>query len=471
MRKTKIIATLGPATDGEGVLRGIIEAGADVIRFNMSHGDHEQHAARMSALKAVREELEKPIATVLDTKGPEIRTGRFPKPVTLREGQKYTLTTRDVDGNDGVCSISYAGLPGDVAVGQRILIDDGLVEMTVVAVIDTEIICSVLNSGEVSSNKGVNCPGLHLSMPYISDRDRVDFLFGKEQDFDYIAASFVRSAEDLIGLRAELNKIGWNDVKIIAKIENAEGVKNIQEIIAQADAVMVARGDMGVEIPLEELPGIQKDMIKNTISAGRQVVTATQMLESMIKNPRPTRAEVTDIANAIYDGTSAIMLSGETAAGKYPVEAVKTMARIAERTEADINYVKRFYRTEVASAKDITTAISHATVMTAHDLGSSAIVTVTESGWTTRMVSRFRPSCPIVAGTPNIKVWRQMNLSWGVVPMRVPEKNSTTELFNAAVQIAVNSGVVKSGDTVVITAGVPLGQTGSTNLLKVQEIQ
>lgn len=470
MRKTKIIATLGPSTDAEGVLRGIIEAGADVIRFNMSHGDHAQHAARMELLKSIRKEMGLPIATLMDTKGPEIRTGVFPEPVELTEGQKYTLTTRQLEGNIGICSISYAGLPDDVKPGQRILIDDGLVEMTVDAIVDTEIICTVLNSGRVSSNKGINCPGVHFSMPYISDRDRADLKFGMEQDFDYIAASFVRSAEDIAKLRAELDKIGWKGVKIIAKIENAEGVDNIDAIIEASDAVMVARGDMGVEIQLEEIPAIQKDMIKKTIQAGRQVVTATQMLESMIKNPRPTRAEVTDIANAIYDGTSAIMLSGETAAGKYPIEAVQTMSKIAETTENNINYEHRFHNMQIGDNRNITTAISHATVMTAHDLGSSAIVTVTESGWTARMVSRFRPKCHIIAGTPNERVWRQMNLSWGVYPVHMDEKTSTTELMQAAVDIAKRTGIVKLGDTVVITAGVPLGETGNTNLLKVSEI-
>jgi len=470
MRKTKIIATLGPATDTEGVLQSILEAGADVIRFNMSHGDYEQHAERMADLRSISEKLGRPIATVMDTKGPEIRTGRFKEPVVLKEGQKYTLTTRPVEGNDGICAISYTGLPEDVSIGQRILIDDGLVEMTVDAVVETEIICTVLNTGKVSSNKGINCPGLHFSMPYISSRDRADLQFGKEQDFEYIAASFVRSADDVTKLRTELDKIGWTTVKIISKIENAEGVSNIDEIIQCSDGIMVARGDMGVEIPLEELPAIQKEIIRKTVEKGKQVITATQMLESMINNPRPTRAEVTDIANAIYDGTSAIMLSGETAAGKYPIEAVKTMAKIAESTESDIDYKQIFHDIKDRAYKNITTAISHATVMTAHDLNLAAIVTVTESGWTARMVSRFRPVCPIIAGTPNKRVWRQMNLSWGVVPVCVDEQSSATELFDAAALAAKQSGLVKSGDTIVITAGVPLGETGNTNLIKVQEV-
>jgi len=471
MRKTKIIATLGPSTDKDGMLQKILESGADVIRFNMSHGDHAQHAARMTELRNMSDKLGLPVAAIMDTKGPEIRTGIFPQPVELKEGQKYTLTTRQVEGNDGICSISYDGLPKDISVGQLILVDDGLVGMVVDAVVDTEIICTVQNSGRIASNKGINCPDMHFSMPYVSDRDRADLVFGKEQDFDYIAASFVRSADDIAKLRAELDKIGWTTVKIISKIENAEGVSNIDEIINCSDAIMVARGDMGVEIALEELPGIQKDIIKKTITSGKQVITATQMLESMIKNPRPTRAEVTDIANAIYDGTSAIMLSGETAAGNYPVESVETMARIAEGTEANIDYRKRFHEIKTSAYEDITTAISHATVMTAHDLNVASIVTVTESGWTARMVSRFRPLCPIIAGTSHKRVWRQMNLSWGVVPVRVDEKEDTTELFDAAVAAAKQSGLVKSGDTVVITAGVPLGETGNTNLLKVQEVR
>ena len=470
MRKTKIIATLGPSTDAQNVLEGIVEAGANVLRFNMSHGDHAQHADRMKAVCEVRDRLHLPIATLLDTRGPEIRTGDFEQPVELADGQKYTLTTRKVAGNDGICSVTYADLPSDVKAGQRILIDDGLVEMTVDAVVGTEIVCTVVNGGQVKSHKGVNCPGVNFSMPYLSESDKADLAFGKEQEFDYIAASFVRRAQDVRDLRAELERIGWSGVRIIAKIENTEGVENMDAIIAEADGIMVARGDMGVEIAIEEIPVIQKELIKKTVSEGKQVITATQMLESMMQHPRPTRAEVTDVANAIYDGTSAIMLSGETAAGKYPIEAVQTMSRIAERTEADIDYIKRFHNLPHEICGNITTAISHSTVMTAHDLGSSAIVTVTESGFTARMVSRYRPLCPIVAGTPSKRVWRQLNMLFGVAPQLIEEKKTTDELFQSAIDMAEKSGIVKDGDTVVITAGIPLGKSGNTNLLKVQEI-
>lgn len=469
-RKTKIIATLGPSTDAEGVVRELIESGVDVVRFNMSHGNHEQHRARFAQLDAIRRELGRPIAALLDTKGPEVRTGVFPEPATLVQGSKYTLTTRDVPGNEGICSISYPKLPKELAPGSRVLISDGLIELRVDAVVDTEIICTVINGGTISSNKGINCPGIHYSMPYLSERDRADLLFGKEMGFDYIAASFARSADDIRTLRAELERIGWHGVRIIAKIENAEGVANMQEILAVSDGVMVARGDMGVEIALEEIPILQKKLIKQTAGAGKQVVTATQMLESMIGNPRPTRAESTDVANAIYDGTSAIMLSGETAAGKYPVEAVRTMSTIATRTEADIHYQIRFKNFFDLDYRDITTAISHATVATSYDLGAKAIITVTKSGYTARMISRFRPACPIISCTPDERVWRQMNLSWGVKPMMIPEMTSTDDLFEAAVNAALESGLVSKGDVVVITAGVPIGVSGNTNLIRVATV-
>lgn len=471
MRKTKIIATLGPSTDAPGMLEGILEAGANVLRFNMSHGDHEQHAARMKKVREVCDRLGKPTATLLDTKGPEIRTGEFEKPVELQDGQKYTLTTRAVKGDKDICPINCEELPRDVKPGQRILIDDGLVEMRVESIDDTEIFCTVLNGGTVTTKKGVNCPEAKLSMPYLSERDKADLAFGKTQNFDYIAASFVRRAEDVRMMRNELIRIGWSGVRIIAKIENAEGIANIDEILEAADGIMVARGDMGVEIALEEIPSVQKTLIKKALSNGKQVVTATQMLESMISHPRPTRAEVTDVANAIYDGTAAIMLSGETAAGKYPIEAVKTMARIAERTEKDINYEERFRNLPHEICGNITTAISHSTVMTAYDLDAAAIVTVTESGWTARMVSRYRPQCPVIAGTPNPRVWRQMNMFFGVVPMLIEEKTDSDDLFRTVIDLAKNSGIVKNGEKVVFTAGLPLGKTGNTNILRVEELR
>lgn len=470
MRKTKIVATLGPATDNDEILRSLFEQGLNVARFNMSHGNHDQHRERFEKVKKLREELKLPVATLLDTKGPEIRTGLFDGVVTLTEGEKFTLTTRELIGNSGICSITYKHLPQDIKPGQRILIADGLIELRVDEIIDTEIICTIIDGGEVSSNKGINCPDVHLSMPYISDRDRVDIRFGKETGFDYIAASFVRSAEDIKLLRKELETVGWDDVRVIAKIENAEGVENIDEIIALSDGIMIARGDMGVEIEMQEIPVIQKRLIKKAAGAGRQVITATQMLESMVKNPRPTRAEATDVANAIYDGTSAIMLSGETAAGKYPVEALRTMAIIAERTEADIHYENRFRNFVDTNCRDITTAISHATVTTAYDLKAKSIITVTKSGYTVRMVSRFRPACGIVGCTPSEKVYNQLSLSWGVQPLLVEEVTSTDELFATAAGAALENRLLEKGDVAVITAGVPIGISGSTNLLKVQTI-
>lgn len=469
MRKTKIVATLGPATDGEGILKELLLAGVNVVRFNMSHGDYETHKARFEAVRKTAKELDKIIGILMDTKGPEIRTGLFDGKVEIEGGSRYTLTTREVMGNEGICSITYKDLPGEISEGQRVLIDDGKIEMKVVKVVDTEIICDVINGGTISSNKGINCPGLHLMMPYVSERDKADLRFGKEMGFDFIAASFARSAQDINILREELKLIGWNDVRIIAKIENAEGVRNIDEIIEAADGVMVARGDMGVEIDLEEIPILQKMIIKKTVSAGKQVITATQMLESMVKNPRPTRAETTDVANAIYDGTSAIMLSGETAAGSWPVEAVRTMAAIAERTEKDIDYDGRFFKI-VKHYGDITAAISHSTVLTANDLGAKAIVTVTKKGFTARMLSRFRPMCPIIGCSPDEKVCHQMSMSWGVYPALAEEVETTDELFSVAVNAALESGFVESGDKIVITAGVPIGKSGTTNLIKVETV-
>lgn len=469
MRKTKIIATLGPATDKEGVLRDMLLAGANITRFNMSHGDHETHKERFEAVRKTADELGLIVGTLMDTKGPEIRTGVFDGKVEIVTGSRYTLTTREVVGNEGICSITYTDLPGEVSEGQRVLIDDGRIELKVVKVMDTEIICDVINGGTVSSNKGINCPGLHLMMPYVSEKDKADLRFGYEMGFDFIAASFARSADDINMLRNELASIGWNDVRIIAKIENAEGVANIDEILEVSDGVMVARGDMGVEIDFEELPVIQKMIIKKTVGAAKQVVTATQMLESMVSNPRPTRAETSDVANAIYDGTSAIMLSGETAAGNWPVEAVKTMAAIAERAEDDIDYDGRFFKI-VDHYGDVTTAISHSAVLTANDLGAKAVLTVTKKGFTARMLSRFRPACPIIACSPDEKVCKQMAMSWGVVPVKTDEVTTTDELFAIAVNAAKDCGMVEEGDKVVITAGVPIGKSGTTNLIKVETI-
>lgn len=467
MRKTKIVCTLGPATDDEAILRKLMLGGMNVARLNMSHGDHEQHKRRADVVKRLREELDLPVAILLDTKGPEIRTGQFEKPVQLEYDQLYTLTTNERPGDKDGCSISFKNLPQDVKAGTRILVDDGLIEMVVEHVTETDIVCRVLNPGPITSYKGINVPGVQLSMPYISEKDREDLKFCVEQNFDFIAASFTRTAEDIVLIRNELEKHNCRNIRIVAKIENTDGVDNIDDIIRVSDGIMVARGDLGVEIPMEDIPVLQKELIQKTYSAGKLVITATQMLDSMVKNPRPTRAEATDVANAIYDGTSAIMLSGETAAGKYPVEALTTMVRIAERTESDIDYVHRLRQYDFSDQKDVTSAISHATCTTAHDLGAVAIMTVSKSGQTARMISKFRPACPIISGTTERKVFYQWGLSWGVVPIMLEEKTSTDDLFEHVVDVAEKHGLVKSGDIAVITAGIPLGIAGTTNMLKV----
>lgn len=468
MRKTKIVCTLGPATNDPAVVEELIKSGMNVARFNFSHASHEEHKKRFDEFVAVRDRLGFPVATMLDTKGPEVRVRKFREgSVELKQGQTFILTSDDVEGTAERCSITYAGLPNDVKKGTVILIDDGLIELSVESVHGNDIVCRVLNGGKVSDNKGINVPNVRLSIPFLSERDKSDIKFGVETGFDFIAASFVRSARDILDIREYLASLGNTDIKIIAKIENMEGVRNADDILSVSDGLMVARGDLGVEVPLEEIPVIQKDLIKKVYIAGKQVITATQMLDSMIKNPRPTRAEATDVANAIYDGTSAIMLSGETANGLYPVESVRTMARIAERTESDINYIHRFSQRNQDRGSDITNAISHATCTTAHDLGAKAIVTVTKSGRTAREISKFRPLSPIVAFSMSPKVCRQMNLSWGVYPLILGEKASTDELFADAVERAKEAGYVNDGDIVVITAGVPLGVSGTTNLLKV----
>ncbi len=472
LRKTKIICTLGPATEDETVLRRLMLGGMNAARFNFSHCTHEDATKKLEAVTRLREELGLPIATILDTKGPEIRVKTFQNgPIQLEAGDTFTLTTREVEGDDKIVSITYKDLPKDLKAGSRVLIDDGLVEMRAEHVSDTDIVCTVLNGGRVSNHKGINVPGTKLSMPFISEQDRSDIIFGIENGFDYIAASFTRSAEDILEIRHILKEHDCHSMNIIAKIENMEGVENIDEILRVVDGIMVARGDMGVEIPLEDVPVLQKELIQKSYLAGKQVVTATQMLDSMMKNPRPTRAEATDVANAIYDGTSCIMLSGETAAGKYPVEALETMVRIAEKAEESINYIKRFNSRDNSDvAFDVTNAISHATCTTAHDLGAKAIITVTKSGVTARQLSKFRPLYPIVGCTTEKHVWRQLNLSWGVVPMLIDEVEDTDALFERAVDAAERTGLVKSGDLVVITAGVPLGISGTTNMMKVHVV-
>lgn len=469
MRKTKIICTLGPASASDNIVRELMQNGMNVARFNFSHSTHEEHKARFEQVDRIRRELGLPVASLLDTKGPEIRLGLIEGDrVLLEKGDTIVLTTKEMLGTKEKVSITYKQLPQDIHDDGYILIDDGLIELKVLSHTETEITCEVENGGYISNRKGVNVPGVHLSMPYLSEQDKSDILFGAELGFDFIAASFTRSAEDVEQVRNLLRNSSNPNIRIIAKIENAEGVKNIDEIIRAADGIMVARGDMGVEIPLAEIPVLQKLIIRKAYNAGKQVITATQMLDSMIKNPRPTRAETTDVANAIYDGTSAIMLSGETAAGSYPIESLKAMAAIAERAEQDIDYEKRFRTRDIVEAPNITNAISHATVTTSLDLKAAAILTVTKTGQTARMISKYRPKSMIISGAMTEMVCRQMNLSWGVQPILLEEQHSNDALFDHAVDRAKANGLVKDGDLVVITAGVPLGISGTTNMMKVQ---
>ncbi len=468
IRKTKIICTLGPSTEDVDILRSLMLEGMNVARFNFSHGTHEEQKARLDKLVALREELNLPIAALLDTKGPEIRLKLLKDgKAFLKAGQMFTLSIGDELGDEnGVC-ITYEDLYKDVKVGDRILIDDGLIEMTITAINGTDIVCQVENDGMISNRKGVNVPNVELSMPFINEKDYSDILFGIENDFDFIAASFTRTADDILEIRKILEEKNGNNINIIAKIENKQGVDNIDEIIRVSDGIMVARGDMGVEIPLEDVPVIQKMIIEKVYKAGKQVITATQMLDSMMKNPRPTRAEATDVANAVYDGTSAIMLSGETAAGAYPIEALRTMVKIAIRTEQDIDYGTLMRKRDVMINPDITNAIAHATCTTAMDLNASAIITVSKSGRTARMISKYRSDCLIIGGSIDKKVCRQLNMSWGVTPILIDVQSNSDELFEHAVSKSVEHGLVKEGEIVVITAGVPLGVSGTTNLIKV----
>lgn len=470
IRKTKIVCTMGPNLFEKHLIAPLMKAGMNVARFNFSHGTYETHQHYYDEVCRIRDELGLPVATMLDTKGPEIRVRSFKNGrVTLQNGQLFTLTTDEVEGDDERVSITYKELPQDIAVGSSILIDDGLIGMQVERIDGADIVCRVLNGGVVSNNKGVNIPNAHLSMPFISEKDHQDILFAIKNGYDFIAASFTRCADDIMQIRHILQENNCHTINIIAKIENMEGVENIDEILRVVDGVMVARGDLGVEVPLEDVPSLQKKLIQRGIAAGKPVITATQMLDSMIKNPRPTRAEATDVANAIYDGTSAIMLSGESAVGAYPVEAVETMVRIALRAEADMDYIRRFSR-DTSASTDVTNAISHATVTSAHDLNASAIITVTKSGSTARILSRYRPACVIVGCTTEKHVWRQLALSWGTVPLMIAEESNTDDLFEHAVDAAVQNGLVHDGELVVLTAGVPLGISGTTNLMKVHVV-
>lgn len=471
MRKTKIVCTIGPASQDENKLRELIEAGMNVARFNFSHGSHEEHGLKLERVRRISRELNRPVAVLLDTRGPEIRLRDFENGrVMLTEGQKFTLTTEEMMGTAEKAAITYKNLVNDVKPGDDILIDDGLIGMRVEEVAGPDIICTVLNGGPVSNHKGINVPGVKLTMPFIDERDRADIIYGCEMGFDFIAASFVRSKEDILELREILKEYN-SKIQIIAKIESLQGIENLAEIIEVSDGIMVARGDMGVEIPLEDVPIVQKQIIRLAVHAGKHVITATQMLDSMIKNPRPTRAETTDVANAIYDGTTAIMLSGETANGAYPLEAVQTMARIAERAEASIDYNARMREDDTTLfQQDTTSSICHATCSIAAELNAAAIITVTMSGFTSSMIARYKPSCQIISCTTSRLVWRQMNLQWGVKPLLILQENTAEDLFREAVVAASEAGYVKKGDRVVLTAGMPLGVSGNTNMLRIVEV-
>ncbi len=472
VRKTKIICTLGPAVDDAELLRALIRGGMNAARFNFSHGSHPEHLARLNRLKAVRDAMGRPVATILDTRGPEIRIRSFgSRSVCLEAGAPFTLTTREMEGDGGIVSVTYPELHRELSPGRQVLIDDGLVALRVEKIEGQDIRCTVENGGTLSANKSINIPGVHIHLPALTERDEADIRFGVENDFDFIAASFVRQAADVEAVREVLRSCGGEDVKIIAKIENQEGVDNLEEILAAADGVMVARGDLGVEIPAAKVPFLQKQMIRKGLQAGKPVITATQMLDSMIRNPRPTRAEVSDVANAVYDGTSCVMLSGETAGGRYPVEALAAMAQIVDEAERSIHYWRRFQKQLADPQANINDAITHTCCLTARDLDAKAILTATSSGHTARMIARFRPACPIAALTMREKVRRQLALSWGVVPFLTGEVNSTDRIFSLCTETARKEGLVSPGDTVVITAGVPLGRSGSTNLLKAQVVE
>lgn len=469
MRKTKIICTIGPVSEKEPMMRKLIENGMNVARLNFSHADHAEHKGRIDLLKRLRKEYNKHIAILLDTKGPEVRVKSFKEgSVELNKGDVFKLCVGDFEGDkNGVC-VTYDKLCEDVKEGTTILLDDGLLEMTAEKVEKDAVVCRVVNGGTLKNNKSVNVPGIDLKMDYVSEKDKKDILFGIENDVDYIAASFCRCADDVLAIRKILDVNGGKGVQIIAKIENSSGVDNVDEILKLADGIMVARGDMGVEMDIVDLPRIQKMLIKKAYSAGKKVITATQMLDSMIHSPRPTRAEATDVANAVYDGTSAIMLSGETAIGKYPLESVITMSNIALKTEENIRYANRFNNSLPDKSSSVTSAISQATCSTAHSLGASAIIAFTKSGRTARRVSGFRPAVPIIACSPNEKTCNQLAMSWGVFPVRADEKDSTDKMFSHAVELAQSTGLVEQGDVVVITAGAPIGVSGTTNMLHVQ---
>jgi pyruvate kinase len=471
IRKTKIICTLGPAPDDDAILEAMIRAGMNVARLNFSHGSHEEHAGRVERVKRLREKLGVPVALMMDTQGPDIRICRLDGPfIELTAGNEFILTSETCDGSCSRVGVTYRDLPQHVSPGETIMLDDGLIRLRVREIRGCEIVCVVEIGGRLASNKSLSVPGRSLSIPYMRENDVRDIEFAVQHDFDYIAASFVRNPADVLEIRAILENHEARDIRITAKIENAEGIANSGGILNVADGIMVARGDMGVEVDYVEIPSVQKDLIKQALARARISVVATQMLESMVSAPRPTRAEISDVANAIYDGTSAIMLSGETSIGRYPVEAVEAMANIAERTERDIDYRKRFSHLDIPEDRNITDAVSHATCLIAHQLDAAAIVAPTQTGTTAMAVSRYRPSCPIIACTPDPKVYRQLALSWGVVPALLETAPNGDVLQFLAIRSASESGLVESGDIVLTTAGIPLGVAGTTNTIRISTI-
>jgi len=469
MRKTKIICTVGPAVDDVAALRALIDGGMNAARFNFSHGDHASHLSMLEKLRAAQEGLDVAVATILDTKGPEIRIRAFSTPsVTLVEGDAFTLTGEEIVGDASRVSVTYPPLHERLSAGCTILLDDGLINLTVTEIAGSEVRCVVMAGGTLSANKSINIPSVSIPLPSLTDKDRADIRFGVEHGFDFIAASFVRSASDVADVRAALRECGGEHIHIIAKIENREGVDNLDDIIGAADGIMVARGDLGVEIPPYEIPGLQKTMIAKTVAQGKPVITATQMLESMIRNPVPTRAEISDIANAVFDGTSCVMLSGETASGRYPLQALSIMERTVEHADASVDNWEHFGKAPSAAQMTVENAISHSCCLTAMDLRARAILAATASGSTARRISRFRPACPIVALTLTEQARRQLALSWGVYPFLSQVVPSTDELFEICIAQGLAEGFVERGDIVVITAGVPVGRSGSTNLIKAQ---
>jgi len=472
MKKTKIVCTIGPKTESEEMLTKMLEAGMNVMRLNFSHGDYAEHGQRIQNLRNVMSKTGKKAAILLDTKGPEIRTIKLEggNDVSLKAGQTFTFTTdKSVIGNNEIVAVTYEGFTSDLAVGNTVLVDDGLIGMEVTAIEGNKVICKVLNNGDLGENKGVNLPGVSIALPALAEKDKQDLIFGCEQGVDFVAASFIRKRSDVVEIREHLKAHGGENIQIISKIENQEGLNNFDEILEASDGIMVARGDMGVEIPVEEVIFAQKMIIEKCIRARKVVITATQMLDSMIENPRPTRAEITDVANAIYDGTSAIMLSGETAAGRYPVEAVQTMDAIARKTESHTDDA-RLLGLRCRNRMNITAATAHAACTTAKDIGADAILTVSQAGITAQMVSSFRPETTVVALLLEEQVQRQMALYWGVEPITMPRAENTDELVELAVQSAEKAGLIRHGDLVVITAGVPVGISGTTNMIRIQQV-